>query len=76
MQTRTLQLRVEGMSCEHCAATVERVLARIEGVSSAVVRLKEHLATVQFDGTVVTPEAMIDAIAEAGYEAKVLPAAG
>lgn len=72
METRTLQLRVTGMSCEHCVAAVERALLRTRGVISAVVNLKDARATVQYDGAVATPEAMIDAVTEAGYEASVL----
>jgi copper ion binding protein len=71
MQTRTLQLTIEGMSCEHCAATVEKVLSRMEGIGSAVVNLEEHRATVQYDAAVTGPQAMIDAIAEAGYNSAV-----
>ena len=73
MESRTLQLAIEGMSCEHCAATVEKVLTRMEGIGSAVVNLKEHRATVQYDGAVTGPKDMIAAIAEAGYNAAVLP---
>lgn len=71
MDARSLQLAITGMSCEHCAATVEKVLTRMDGIGSVVVNLKEHHATVQYDGGLTSPQAMIDAIAEAGYTASV-----
>jgi copper chaperone CopZ len=72
--TKTLHLTIEGMSCEHCAATVEKVLTRMVGIGSAVVNLKEHRATVQHDGNMNSPRAMIEVIAEAGYSTTVLSA--
>lgn len=76
MEARTLQLRVEGMTCEHCAAVVERSLLHTTGVRSAVVDLKHHRAVVQYDGQLATPNTIVSAIQEAGYEAQVLEPAG
>ena len=49
----TKTIRIEGMMCEHCEATVKKALLKIDGVSNAVV---SHVA-----GTaVVTLEKDVD----------------
>ncbi len=60
-------LTVEGMSCAHCQARVEKALAAVKGVESAKVDLKKKTATVALSGT-VADDALMDAVKEAGYE--------
>ncbi len=66
----TAKLRVEGMSCGHCQATVERALTAISGVYSAVVDLRDGEAEVDFNDDSVTTEQLVDAIVRAGYAAR------
>ena len=72
MQTQTLQLRVEGMSCEHCVAAVTAALLGTNGVTRAAVSLQEKRATVVYDGDTVTPEMLIAAVSGASYEASLM----
>ncbi|MCK5446107.1 MAG: copper ion binding protein, partial [Rhodospirillaceae bacterium] len=44
-----ISLPVEGMTCATCAGRIERQLAKVEGVSSAVVNLAAETADVEFD---------------------------
>ena len=62
----TVDISIEGMMCEHCAARVRKALENVEGVSSAVVSLEEKKATVVFDGT--DPSALSAAVEAAGYK--------
>ena len=62
------------MTCAACQAHVQRALARTPGVSNASVNLLAREATVEYDASSVTPEALVHAIRKTGYEAE-LPAA-
>jgi Cu2+-exporting ATPase len=47
-----IRLRIEGMMCEHCEATVKKALENLEGVTGAAVSHKEGIAVVRTDGSV------------------------
>jgi copper chaperone CopZ len=67
--SNTIELSVEGMSCQNCVRHVREALTGIRGVQSADVSLEEKRAVVTHDGTVPAP-ALIAAVEEEGYEAK------
>ncbi|MEO8566383.1 MAG: cation transporter [Betaproteobacteria bacterium] len=64
----TVTLKVEGMSCGGCVASVTRVLTALPGVSDATVSLQGGTAQVSFDEARVNPAALRAAIESAGYE--------
>jgi len=66
MQQATI--RVEGMTCNGCVASVTRVLKALPGVGSVDVSLERHEAQVQFDPTRTDPEHLRTAISAAGYQ--------
>lgn len=45
-------IKIEGMSCQHCAKKVENTLLSIENVKSVRVNLKDKTATVIINGFV------------------------
>ncbi len=59
-------IKIEGMTCSHCQATVEKALNAIAGVE-AKVDLKKKAAVVSFSSGVSDTE-FKDAVTEAGYE--------
>ncbi|MBQ2953298.1 MAG: heavy-metal-associated domain-containing protein [Clostridia bacterium] len=61
------KILVEGMMCNHCKASVEKVLGAVPGVSQVVVDLEARTATVQCDST-VTDEALFAAIEKKGFK--------
>ncbi len=64
----SVRLDVRGMTCASCSGRVERALDRVPGVVAASVNLAIEQATVAVrPGTDV--QALLDAIARAGYEA-------
>ena len=65
------ELTVGGMTCGHCVDHVETALAGIPGVS-ADVHLDAGTATVTHPSTVAI-RALLDAVEEAGYEARPRP---
>lgn len=71
-----VELRVRGMTCASCVGRVERALKAEPGVLDAQVNLATERATVRvLDGT-VTSERLAAVIAQAGYDASVVEAAG
>ncbi|MEQ6433528.1 heavy metal translocating P-type ATPase [Comamonas sp. w2-DMI] len=65
---RRFDLQVGGMTCASCVGRVERALKKVPGVQSAIVNLATERASVEAsEGTDL--QALIAAIAKAGYEA-------
>ena len=62
------KFEIEGMSCDHCVKAVRNALAALPGVSVDNVTI--GAATVEFDPSSSNVGALVDAIADAGYEAK------
>ena len=65
----TVTLKVDGMTCGGCVASVTRVLKATPGVSDAVVELAAKRATVTFDPARTSVPALKSAIDDAGYAA-------
>jgi len=61
-------LSVEGMTCSHCAATVQRALGECAGVTSATVDLAAGVATVVGDSLDIA--ALCEAVDSVGYTAR------
>ncbi|TXE08261.1 heavy-metal-associated domain-containing protein [Gelidibacter salicanalis] len=54
---------IEGMTCVMgCAKTIEKKIAKMEGVKSATVDFERHLAMVEYDKAKVTPDALEEAV--------------
>ncbi|MDI5984226.1 heavy metal translocating P-type ATPase [Halomonas sp. M4R5S39] len=68
--TDTLELTVKGMSCASCVGRVERKLAGVPGVLDASVNLATSTATLKVIAEAVTPQALIEAVQAAGYDAE------
>jgi len=68
----TVELVIEGMTCASCVGRVERALQAVPGVAQASVNLATERATVR--GTAAV-EALLAAVAKAGYEARAVDAA-
>lgn len=62
-------VRIEGMSCQHCVMAVRKELAKVRGLEVRDVRIGS--ARVAYDETSVDASRVEEAIAEAGY--RVLP---
>ncbi len=72
MATESLTLPILGMTCASCQHHVEEALRATAGVKSAHVDLIANRAQVDFDPLIATPNALVEAIRAAGYDA-VLP---
>ena len=68
-----LALEIGGMSCATCAGRVERALKAVPGVAKAEVNLASEHARVRFaPGQMPQPDVLIEAVTNAGYEARVI----
>ena len=62
-------IQVDGMSCQHCVNAVQKAVLGVSGVTAAAVDLQA--GNVEVSGGL--PHAVIEAIGEAGYEARPQP---
>ena len=62
-------LIIEGMSCSHCSARVEKALSAMKGVEKAVVDLESKSAAVTIAKD-INDKAFAKTIKEAGYTLK------
>lgn len=64
----TRRFDVTGMSCGGCERSLTSAVSRLPGVSAVAASHVDQTATVTYDETAVTPEAIAAAIRDAGYE--------
>lgn len=57
---------IEGMACEHCAASVKNALETLSGVKGVKVELKKNSATIKLAED-ISDEVITNAITEAGF---------
>lgn len=60
-------LKISGMTCMGCAASVERKLKEQAGVTQAQVDLEAGTAEVSFDAATVSLDALKNALRNAGW---------
>ncbi|MGD0283815.1 MAG: cation transporter [Dissulfurispiraceae bacterium] len=63
--TETL-IRIAGMSCQHCVTRVKKALDGIAGITESNVTVGS--ASIKYDESEVTKEAIASAIEKAGYK--------
>ena len=66
MATKTL--KIQGMTCNHCAMRVTKALKGLSGVQDAKVDLQKAEAAVTYDDAKVNAEKMAAAVVDAGYK--------
>lgn len=64
-----IQLTVTGMTCGGCVASVQKVLSALPGVQTVEVTLTPGQARVVYDPARVDRDALIKAVADAGFGA-------
>lgn len=63
---------IDGMTCAMgCAKTIEKKIAKMDGVKSAKVDFEKEIAMVEYDEAMVTPNSLEEAVAKAGETYKV-----
>lgn len=73
MSQETTRLQIEGMSCASCVARAQKQLEAVPGVEQVSVSLATEQAQVTYDeGDKVEAHALLEAVARAGYKARLL----
>lgn len=64
----TVSLNVQGMTCNHCKASVEKAVGALDGVQSVEVILAENKVNVELNSSVVTKETLKNTIEDIGFD--------
>ncbi len=64
----TKQFKVNGMTCNGCAGTIDNILNMQNGVEEVDVRYPENEATVKYDESIIAEDRMIEIVKMMGYE--------
>lgn len=64
-----ITLHINGMTCNGCVASVTKILQGVDGVARVAVSLADKRAEVAFDAAKTSPEALIAAVEDGGYDA-------
>ena len=67
--SKTIELNIEGMSCNHCEMRVKKALESVQGVESAEPDHKKGIAKVTLKEE-VSLEKFAEVISETGYKLK------
>lgn len=65
----TIEIKVTGMSCNHCVQHVEKALLHTKGVSFARVDLAAETARVKYNTSELSVEDLLKVIEDTGYKA-------
>lgn len=70
MEQQKVEIAIEGMTCDHCAVTIQHALAEVPGVERADVSFPEKRAEILTK--TAAPGALVRAVENAGYRASVV----
>jgi copper chaperone len=67
--TKTVTIRVQGMKCEKCSASVTKALKATEGVEDAQVSSSKGEAVIKYDDQKITETKLREVINSTGFKA-------
>jgi len=65
--SKTVTLKVSGMTCPACPITVKKALEKVSGVSKIDVQYEKKHVVVTFDDTKTNTDALVKATTNVGY---------
>ena len=65
-----INLKVEGMTCDHCEASIQTGVTELAGIDSISANHEDSTAFVRFDSTKTSLKEISEAIAKRGFEVK------
>jgi copper chaperone CopZ len=71
LEQSSVILEIKGMHCEGCAAGIEAMLKRTEGVIAAEVSFERNEANVTYDAAKTDPPKLVEAVEKLGYKVSV-----
>ena len=66
-KNKKITLNIGGMSCINCAHTIEKELAKLNGVTQATVNLAAEQALIDYNPDLITQKTIETAITDSGY---------
>ena len=69
MGSVNVTLPIQGMSCANCAATIERQVGRLDGVSRAAVNFASERAEIAYDPAIIGLPKVVAAVRKAATTA-------
>ncbi len=66
---KTVNIKIQGMSCSSCVGRVEKTLSKIPSVKEAKVSLATNSAIVHYDEKLGAPQDLVNAVETIGYDA-------
>ena len=72
MANQTQLIKIDGMTCGGCVASVYNATADIDGLDDRSIELIDNQATVTFDDSKTNVEAIVSAIEDAGFDATIV----
>ena len=66
-KTKKITLNIGGMSCINCAHTIEKELAKLNGVTQATVNLAAEQALIDYNPDLITQKTIETVITDSGY---------
>ncbi len=71
MAIETVRLLTSGMHCSSCSMLVDMTLADLDGVAESKTDHATGVSVVSYDSSVLSSDAIVDAIRGVGYEAEI-----
>lgn len=65
---KTITIQIEGMSCQHCVASVTSAVSELDGVSNVTVSLENKNMTADIDESKVNEQQIAAVIEEIGFD--------
>ena len=62
---KTIELKIDGMTCGHCVMSVKKALAKVPGTTVRTVELGTAIVTI--DEALAGEQALVEAVSDAGY---------
>lgn len=67
---KNIDLHIDGMTCQGCVASLEKLLSAVQGIHAVQVDLKKQSAQLEIDEHCVQITEVIDVIENAGFDAR------
>jgi copper ion binding protein len=71
VKNKTIKIKCTEMTCAGCKKKITQSINNLEGIKKVKVDLETKMITVTFDESKTSPDKIVGAIAEAGYESEI-----
>ena len=69
-ESKKLELKIDGISCQACVAKIERKLSKTNGVDKALVNISNNMADIEYDEKEIKASEIMKIIEKLGYTPK------